>query len=82
MRLRDLREDHDLTQRALAEHLHIQQNTLSQYETNQRQLPVSLLIELALFFNTSTDYLLGLTDERKPYKRVSSFTDNNTGKKI
>ncbi len=69
MRLRDLREDSDLTQRALAERLHIRQNTLSQYENGQRQLPVDLLIELAYIFNTSTDYILGLTGERKPYPR-------------
>lgn len=69
MRLRDLREDHDMTQRALADRLHIQQNTLSQYENGQRQLPINLLIELALFFNTSVDYLLELTDDPKPYER-------------
>ena len=70
MRLRDLREDSDLTQRALANHLHIRQNTYSQYETGRRQLPVEVLIELALYFDTSTDYLLGLTNERKPYPRA------------
>ena len=69
MRLRDLREDSDLTQRALADHLHIRQNTYSQYETGQRQLPVEILIQLALYFDTSTDYLLGITNERKPYPR-------------
>ncbi len=67
MRLRDLREDRDMTQRALAERLHIRQNTLSQYENGQRQLPLDLLIELARFFGTSTDYILGLTNERRPY---------------
>ncbi len=67
MRLRDLREDRDMTQRALAERLHIRQNTLSQYENGQRQLPLGLLIELARFFGTSTDYILGLTNERRPY---------------
>ena len=70
MRIRDLREDHDLTQRELADYLHIRQNTYSQYETGQRQLPVDTLIKLALFFNTSTDYILELTDEAKPYRRT------------
>ena len=73
MRLRDLREDSDLTQKALANHLHIRQNTYSQYETGQRQLPIEILIKLAVYFNTSTDYLLGITNERRPYPRNSSI---------
>ena len=67
MRLRDIREDNDLTQKALADYLHIRQNTYSQYENAQRQLPVDVLIRLAAFYHTSTDYLLGLTDEPDPY---------------
>lgn len=67
MRLRDMREDSDLTQQALADYLHIRQNTYSQYENAQRQLPVDVLIKLAAYYRTSTDYLLGLTDERTPY---------------
>ena len=70
MRFRDLREDKDMTQQEMATHLHIRQSTLSQYENGQRQIPLNILIELALFFDTSTDYLLGLTNERKPYPRV------------
>ena len=81
MRLRDIREDHDLTQRELADHLHIQQNTLSQYENGQRQLPISLLIELALFFHTSADYLIGLTDDPHPYERSKAVLRRNTGSK-
>ena len=69
MRLRDLREDRDLTQKALAEYLHISQNTYSQYETGKRQIPIEVLIRLAVYFGTSTDYLLGLTDEDRPYSR-------------
>lgn len=67
MRLKDIREDSDITQRELAEFLHIKQNTYSQYENGQRQLPIEILIDLAKFYKTSTDYLLGLTDEKKPY---------------
>ena len=67
MRIRDLREDNDLTQKRLAEYLHIKQNTYSQYENGQRQIPIEALIALAKFYKTSTDYILGLTDERKPY---------------
>lgn len=71
MRLRELREDSDLTQKALADYLHIRQNTYSQYETGVRQLPLEALIQLALYYHTSTDYLPGLTDERRPYPRRS-----------
>lgn len=67
MRIRDIREDRDLTQREVADYLHIGQNTYSQYETGQRQLPVGVVIALAKYYGTSTDYLLGLTDTQKPY---------------
>jgi len=69
MRLRDLREDSDITQAELAEHLHIRQNTYSQYENGQRQIPLALLIKLADFYHTSIDYLVGLTDVKTPYSR-------------
>lgn len=68
MRIRDLREDRDLTQREVAEFLHIKQNTYSQYENGLRQLPIEHLISLAKFYQTSTDYILGLTKEKKPYR--------------
>lgn len=68
MRLKDLREDHDLTQSELAKLLHIKQNTYSQYENGQRQIPISCLIVLARYYKTSTDYILGLTDKRDAYK--------------
>ena len=67
MRLRALREDQDLMQQAVADYLHIRQNTYSQYETGQRQLPLELLVALALYYHTSTDYILELTDQREPY---------------
>lgn len=67
MRLRALREDQDLTQQAVADYLHIRQNTYSQYETGQRQLPLELLVALALYYHTSTDYILELTDQRESY---------------
>ena len=69
MRLRDLREDHDMTQTTLANLLHIKQNTYSQYENGQRQLPVEILIQLSSIYNTSTDYLLDITDDPRPYPR-------------
>lgn len=67
MRLRELWEDQDLTQQAVADYLHIRQNTYSQYETGQRQLPLELLAALAVYYHTSTDYILELTDQREPY---------------
>ena len=71
MRLRDLREERDLSQNAVAELLHIRQYTYSQYETGRRQIPIALLIQLSEFYETSVDYLLGLTNETKPYPRSS-----------
>lgn len=68
MRLRDIREDSDITQKTIADYLHIRQNTYSQYENGQRGLPTDILIKLAKFYDTSTDYLLGLTDNREKYK--------------
>ncbi|MBQ3021984.1 MAG: helix-turn-helix transcriptional regulator [Clostridia bacterium] len=69
MRIKDLREDADITQKQLAEFLNIKQNTYSQYENGQRQIPLDALIKLSQYFNTSTDYILGLTKEKTPYPR-------------
>ena len=71
MRIRDLREDKDLTQKQVADYLHIKQNTYSQYETGSRQIPVEVLIALAALYQTSTDYLLGLTDCKTPYGKIA-----------
>lgn len=68
-RIRNLRIDHDLTQEAVANFLHIKQNTYSQYETGTLNYPLDVVVALASFYNTSVDYLLGLTDERTPYPR-------------
>lgn len=67
MRLKSLREDSDLTQRELAEKLNIAQNTYSQYENGVHQLPIDILIKLADYYNTSTDYILERTEEPQPY---------------
>ena len=66
MRIKDLREDNNLTQKEIAQYLHVKQNTYSQYENGQRQLPIPCLIALAKFYNTSTDYILELTDTKEP----------------
>lgn len=67
MRLRDLREDRDLTQAQLAGILHVKPNTYSQYESGKRQLPIGALVTLARYYHTSADYILGLTSEARPY---------------
>lgn len=66
-RLRDLREDSDLKQRELAAYLHCSQVCYSFYEIGRNDIPTEVLIKLAEFYHTSTDYLLGLTDEKSPY---------------
>lgn len=65
-RIRDLREDSDLKQREMAEILHCSQQAYANYELGQRDIPTSILIALARHFNTSTDYILGLTDDPSP----------------
>ena len=69
-RIRDLREDRDLTQTQLGKHLGIAQRTYSNYECGERTIPTELLIQLAQFYNTSIDYLVGMTEEKRPYPRV------------
>lgn len=67
-RIRDLREDNDLLQKQLAKYLHCSQVAYSRYELGTRDIPTQVLIELALFYNISVDYILGLTDEKTPIK--------------
>ena len=62
MKLRELREENNISQMEIAEYLNVKQNTYSQYETGKRQLPIELLIKLAKFYKTTTDYILGLED--------------------
>ncbi|HBC28025.1 MAG TPA: XRE family transcriptional regulator [Ruminococcaceae bacterium] len=66
--IRDLREDHDLTQQQLAQLLSISQTTYSRYESGTLDIPSSSLIALAEFYRTSVDYLLGLTNRKAPYR--------------
>lgn len=67
-RLRDMREDRDLTQAQLAEYLKIHQTTYSDYEIGNLNVPIDVFIKLASFYNTSIDYLAGVTDNPKKYK--------------
>lgn len=69
-RIRDLREDSDLLQKDIAEYLQCTQVCYSHYELGKRDIPTDVLIKLAAFYKTSTDYLLGLTDVTKPYPKA------------
>ena len=66
LRLKDLREDHDLKQEDVAKILNISQTNYSKYELGKINIPINSLIVLANFYNTSIDYLLGITNESKP----------------
>ena len=66
-RLRDLREDMDLYQNDIADYLHCSQVTYSRYELGTREIPLESLNALADFYGVSIDYLMGRTDEKKPY---------------
>ena len=67
-RIRDLREDRDLNQTEVARELGMSQTGYSKYETGENDIPTSVLIKLARFYDTSIDYLLNETDEKKRYK--------------
>ena len=68
-RLKEIRNDKDLKQEDIAKLLKITQVQYSRYETGTRVIPIYHLEKLAEFYNTSIDYILGLTDERKPYPK-------------
>ncbi|MCM1090599.1 MAG: helix-turn-helix transcriptional regulator [Butyrivibrio sp.] len=66
-RIRDLREDKDMSQTKMAKILGMSQTGYSKYETGENDIPTSILIKLARFHHTSVDYILGLTNTREPY---------------
>lgn len=68
-RVRNLREDKDLTQKQIGQFLNMSQTGYNQYEIGKNDIPTRVLIQLAKFYNTSVDYILELTDETKPYPR-------------
>lgn len=68
-RLKDLREDHDFNQVKLAKKLGMSQTGYSKYETGENDIPTSILIKLSKIYNTSIDYILGLTNQKEPYPR-------------
>lgn len=68
-RLKDLREDKDLLQKDLAQILNVSQTNYSKYELEKINIPIETLKKLALFYQTSIDYILGLTNNKKPYDK-------------
>ncbi len=68
-RIRELREDNDLTQVYMANFLHVNQRTYSRYETGEHEIPLAALSKIADFYNVSVDYLLNRTDLKKPYPK-------------
>ncbi|MDL2289400.1 helix-turn-helix domain-containing protein [Clostridia bacterium OttesenSCG-928-F22] len=68
-RIRDLRVDKGLSQNDIAQFLNIKQNTYSRYETDERGMPLEIIGKLADYYGTSVDYLMGRTDEKKPYPK-------------
>ena len=69
LRIRDLREDKDLKQAAVAAYLLCDQSLYSKYERGERELPLRLAVRLAEFYGVSVDDLVGVTDEQRPYLR-------------
>ncbi len=72
-RLKDLREDLDLRQTDVAKFLGMNQQQYSRYETGKQTITTELLVKLASYYHSSTDYILGLTDVRKPYPKISNM---------
>lgn len=70
LKIKDTREDKDLTQREVAMLLNTTQTNYSKYELGKINIPINTLIKMSILFNTSIDYLLGLTNEQKPYPRI------------
>ncbi|MBP3381186.1 MAG: helix-turn-helix transcriptional regulator [Clostridia bacterium] len=68
-RLKDLREDRDMTQQQVADILGMKQSQYSRYERGVRDVPTDVLIRLAKLFSTSVDYILGMTNDPKPHKK-------------
>ena len=82
LQLKNLREDHDLTQKQLADHLYMQLTQYRRYETGERELPLDLAISIAKFYDVSVDYIAGISDKirqtdssltREEYELVKNF---------
>ncbi|WP_312694398.1 helix-turn-helix domain-containing protein [Caproiciproducens sp.] len=67
LRIRDIREDRDITQKQIADYLMCDQSLYSKYEREEREIPLHLIIRLAQYYQVSVDYLAGLTNIKTPY---------------
>ena len=76
-RLKNLREDHDLTQKQISDFLNVSQVAYSYYELNRRVIPIEILAKLSDFYNTSIDYILYKTDIIKPYPKNPKENKSN-----
>ena len=81
MRIRELREDRDWTQQDIADRLYINRRTYSAYENGVNAISAMTLVRMAELFDTSVDYIIGLTDEPRPYPRVRVPASNVSTKK-
>lgn len=70
LRIRDMREDLDLSQQQIADYLMCDQSLYSKYEREERAVPLEFMVKLAVYYHTSIDYLVGLTDQKSPYPRA------------
>lgn len=70
-RLRELREDNDLTQIQCSKIAFISKNSYIRYEKGERNVPLDVIVSFAKYYNVSIDYIANLTDDMKPYKRIS-----------
>ena len=78
-RIKELREDKDMSQEKLSKLLNIGQQTLSQYESNKRKLPIDLLEKYAVIFKVSVDYIMGLTNDPTPHWNAKNQVTINGG---
>lgn len=74
-RIRNIREDNDLTQKQMGEFLNIAQRSYSRYENGERSMPIETLMKIADGFGTSVDYLLERTDEKTPYRYAKKYKE-------
>ena len=81
-KLKALREDNDLNQTELGKLFNVNQITISQYKRGKRQPPIEILIKYAQYFHISLDYIVGLTDNPKPYWTVKNDNSNNNNKTV
>lgn len=81
LRIKDIREDRNIKQIEIAKKLNVSQTNYSKYELGKINIPIETLKKIAIILNTSIDYLLGLTNETKPYPRINKIKEISNGRK-